>query len=373
MKRTLFVGLCWIATAAWAHKPSDSYLSLDAGEGLTARWDLALRDLDQVLALDANGDGNLTWQEIRSQEKRLLSFASSGLVVQAADGTGCSPRYAPLRLARHSDGTYAVLEWKSACPAEKGVHVDYRAFFNVDPQHRGVVQIGAADRSATYVLSRDHHTLDVPVASTSAWAGFGGMVVSGVEHIWAGIDHLLFLLALLLPSVVRRDPVQGWVAVRGFKSVAADVFKIVTAFTVAHSLTLSASALGFVSLPSRLVESAIAASVVLAAANNIYPLLRENRWVAALALGLLHGFGFSSALSDLGLQGRALLVGLFGFNVGVELGQLACVLVFLPLAYFVRSSVFYRRVMLFGGSLAIVAIASVWFAERATLISPFPF
>jgi hypothetical protein len=120
-----------------------------------------------------------------------------------------------------------------------------------------------------------------------------------------------------------------------------------------------------VALPSRFVESAIALSVVLAALNNVFPVVAHGRWLAAFGFGLLHGFGFAGALQDLGLPTGSLALSLAGFNVGVELGQLAIVAVFLPLAFVVRASAAYRRWTLAGGSAAIAGIASVWLVERA--------
>ena len=151
------------------------------------------------------------------------------------------------------------------------------------------------------------------------------------------------------------------------------MLRIVTAFTVAHSITLSLATLGLVTLPSRIVESSIAASVVLAALNNVYPVAHGRRWMVAFGFGLLHGFGFASVLVDLGLPQGALALALLGFNLGVECGQLAIVAAFLPLAYAVRRSWFYRRVVLLGGSLVIAVVASVWFVERAFNLKLMPF
>jgi len=153
--------------------------------------------------------------------------------------------------------------------------------------------------------------------------------------------------------------------------VITDVLKIVTAFTVAHSITLSLSALDVLRLPSRFVEASIAASVVVAALNNIVRVLEEDRWTAAFAFGLLHGFGFSATLMDLGLPRDNLVLTLFGFNVGVEIGQMCVVAAFLPLAYFARKTVFYRRIGLVAGSVVIAALASVWFIERAFVVKIF--
>ena len=141
--------------------------------------------------------------------------------------------------------------------------------------------------------------------------------------------------------------------------------KVVTAFTVAHSITLSLAALGVVSLPSRWVESAIALSVVLAALNNIRPVVYGKRWVIAFCFGLIHGFGFASVLADLGLPQESLLIALVAFNLGVELGQLVIVGVFLPIAFTLRATAFYQRVLVVYGSAAIALIASLWLVQRA--------
>jgi hypothetical protein len=151
------------------------------------------------------------------------------------------------------------------------------------------------------------------------------------------------------------------------------VLRIVTAFTLAHSITLSLATLGFVSLPSRWVESAIAASVVLAALNNVWPVFHGRRWMVAFGFGLIHGFGFASVLIDLGLPQGALALALLGFNLGVECGQMAIVAAFLPLAFVLRHSAFYRRLVLRLGSLLITALASTWLAERVFEIKLLPF
>jgi hypothetical protein len=150
-----------------------------------------------------------------------------------------------------------------------------------------------------------------------------------------------------------------------FRAAFWDVFRIVTSFTLAHSITLSLAALHVVSLPSRLVESAIAASVLVAALNNLRPVVQSRRWAVAFGFGLIHGFGFASVLAELGLPNDALLLALVGFNLGVELGQLAIVALFLPLAYSLRRGAFYRRVVMAAGSLAIAGVAAIWLLERA--------
>ena len=150
-----------------------------------------------------------------------------------------------------------------------------------------------------------------------------------------------------------------------FSSVLWSVVSIVTAFTVAHSFTLRLATLQVVRLPSRFVESAIAASVVLAGLGNLYPMMMRRRWLVAFGFGLIHGFGFAAVLSDLGLRQGSLVLSLVSFNLGVEIGQLAIVAMFLPLTYFLRHTWAYQRVVVTTGSLTIASVALLWFIERA--------
>ena len=175
---------------------------------------------------------------------------------------------------------------------------------------------------------------------------------------------MLFLLALLLPAVLTRTA-DRWNAIVNFSADFWEVLSIVTAFTLAHSVTLSLATVGLIKLPSRLVESAIAASVVFAGISNLYPTLAQRRWLVAFLFGLIHGFGFASVLSDLGLPMGSLALSLVSFNLGVEVGQLAIVAIFLPLAYGLRNSWTYQRLVLVSGSLGIAALALAWLIERA--------
>jgi hypothetical protein len=273
-----------------------------------------------------------------------------------------------LAVASHSDGSYAVLRFEARCAgAATRLGLDYRLFFDLDPQHRGIVRIDAAGTSRTQTMSSSDHVHVFELADAGRAQQLRSIVKQGVVHIWLGYDHILFLLALLLPSVLRREG-KTWHVVPTLRPAVIDVLRIVTAFTIAHSITLSLAALGVMTLPSRLVESAIAASVVLAAVNNVVPVLRQDRWMAAFLLGLMHGFGFSSTLMDLDLPRSNLVLTLFGFNAGVEIGQVAIVAVFVPLAYAARNTTAYRRVALVGGSIAIALVATIWLVERAFVL-----
>ncbi len=360
-----------VAAPAEAHKPSDSYLTLTVrGARVDGRWDIALRDLDYAMGLDRDGDGSVTWGELRAREADVAGLAFSHLSLRG-DASPCPTTTRGLQVARHSDGAYAVLLFDAACAAEpRTLDVDYQLFFDVDPQHHGIVRIddGAGTRTAIFTATARQQAFER--TELAPGRQLAAAITLGIHHIFAGTDHLLFLVALLLPSVLVRSD-GGWEPAPRFRVALYDVLRIVTAFTVAHSITLSLSALGVLSLPSRLVEAGIAASVVLAAVNNLVRVLEDDRWTAAFALGLLHGFGFSATLMDLGLPRKNLVLTLFGFNVGVELGQLCVVALFLPLAYLVRRTRAYRTLGLVAGSAVIAGIATLWFVERAFVVKIF--
>ena len=194
----------------------------------------------------------------------------------------------------------------------------------------------------------------------------------GIHHIWTGYDHLLFLLMLLLPSVLIREG-KGWRPVDRLRPALIETTKIVTAFTVAHSITLTLAALGKVNISSRIIEPAIAASIILTALNNIRPMLGRREWMVAFGFGLIHGFGFAGALAEMELPTNALAVSLFSFNAGVEVGQMAVVALVVPGIYLARTRPWYFRYILRGGSLAGIYLAAIWFAERVGNFKVLPF
>ncbi len=351
-----------LSLTAWAHKPSDSYLSLDLTEStLTGQWDIALRDLEYALGIDSDGDGLITWGELRTWHTAIADYALARLQVQAGTAP-CVIQSTQQLLEQHSDGAYTVLRLALDCPTTGPLSLDYRLFFDLDPSHRGLLRMTHSSGVQTAVLSPEQPR--VQLAPRSGWQPFVEYWREGIWHIWIGFDHILFLLTLLLPAVLWRK--EGcWHQVESLRPALCDMLAIITAFTVAHSITLSLAVLNWVALPSRWVESAIAATVVLAALNNLYPLVQSRRWLLAFGLGLVHGFGFASVLVDLGLSGNTLALALIGFNLGVESGQLAIISGFIPLAFILRGSWFYRQALLPLGSVAMAMIALVWLLERS--------
>jgi len=368
MPLSLLLGIIAIVLYAGpvlAHKASDSYLALTARDGrIEGQWDVALRDLDYAIGLDADDDGAITWGELSGNREKVAGYVLPRLRLSAG-GAPCPLKPTDYLVDNHTDGAYVVLRFAVECPAPgNAIDLSYTLFFDVDPQHRGLLRVDYQGATQTAVFSPAQTSQRIELGQTRQGAAFLQYLREGVWHIWTGYDHILFLLSLLLPAVLYRQG-GAWQPVASFRPAFMEVVKVVTAFTVAHSITLSLATLGVISLPSRWVESAIAASVVLAALNNLRPLIDKRRWAVAFGFGLVHGLGFANVLNDLGLPRGALLLALVAFNLGVEIGQLAIVSVFLPSAYAVRRSSGYRRLCLNLGSGLISLLALVWLLERA--------
>ncbi|MCA9257843.1 MAG: HupE/UreJ family protein [Planctomycetales bacterium] len=349
--------------ALWAHKPSDSYLHLvRSGEAIEVRWDVALLDLQLLVGLDDDADQRITWGEVTAHKSAIAAEALRSLRLTSG-GRALKLLGPDLLVAEHSDGAYASLAFRATADAHAPLGVEYSLLFDVDPTHRGLLRYVDGDGASAHILSVEAPELTLIASTRGLASNFTPFVRVGVEHILGGYDHLLFLAALLLPAVLQRRGSQ-WAPAQDFKPTFVEVSRIVTMFTLAHCLTLWLAAAGHVSMPSRFVESTIAASIVIAAVNNLHPILPAPNWALAFGFGLIHGFGFAGALFDLELTGTSFAVSLLGFNVGVELGQLGVALVFLPLAYAARETQAYRRLVFAGGSTVVACCGAVWMVER---------
>jgi hypothetical protein len=372
MKKIIIaLGLLWLVYAmpAYAHKPSDSYVILEQASPIQTllRWDIALRDLEQVLGLDTNQDGNITWGELNAKKTSIQAYATSHLSIQQ-DTNSCQLQPTDLQTDTHSDGAYAVLGYVLNCPDPlASLNINYHLLFDRDPTHRGIL-LDKRDASTTTsaLFSPDKTQIELVRKSPSenGISVFFNYLNEGIYHILIGIDHLLFIALLILPSVLFVQ--QGkWQEVTHYQTALKNLLKIITAFTLAHSITLSLAVLGIVQPPTWVVESAIALSIIILALNILYPILTFEHWKLAFGFGLLHGFGFAVVLMDLTMPKATLAQALLGFNVGVEIGQLLVVLLLFPLVYALRKQSFYRVQILYTCATLTLIISSLWFVERA--------
>jgi hypothetical protein len=349
------------ALPALAHTLSVSHLDIvvaDKGDD-HVELDLALKDLALTLPLDANRDEVVTWGELQAVRAPLEQLVTSGVALSTPSGA-CTLVPDGLATRKYDDGMYATVQLRARCPSDGALQVRYDLFFDRDPQHRALVTVRRGDAVVTGIARADAPLVQVPRTGGNPFLDF---LREGIHHILIGYDHLAFLISLLLPAALVRVQ-QRWQPSPTLRGSLGHVLGIVTAFTVAHSITLTLAALSWVTPASRWVEAAIAASVLVAALNNVWPLITRHVWLVSFGFGLVHGFGFAGALSELGLPKGARLASLFGFNLGVEIGQLAVVALVLPVLYLLRRRDWYPRWAMPAASLAIAALASWWLFKR---------
>lgn len=367
---TALMALVFSATLE-AHQPGNSSIALKVQEDGSLQGEYHVADVDVVsinLMLEdalrnSRGDMSTHFDPQLNGVKALswLTIKSAGTPVEFAPGLQ--------QVVTTENGPHTMIPFTTGPVNAKRIEVTFNDFFQFDPQHTVNIELELPGQSKVGIISLEN---PVWTPAESAFAQFVVFTIEGIWHIWIGIDHILFLVALLLPSVLRLENGK-WNPVSNFKDAFYNVLKVVTAFTIAHSVTLTLAALDIVTLPSKFVESVIALSVVLAALNNIFPIVSDRVWAVAFGFGLIHGFGFANVLADLELPTGTLAIALFSFNIGVELGQLAIVLAFFPVIFFFRKQAFYQPVNLRFGSAVIAMIASLWIVDRVFELEFMPF
>lgn len=373
---------CSLAAPAAAHSPSVAHVQVRPltadGSRIEVELDVSLRDLALTLALDANRDERVTWGELLGARADLDALVASNLEVGRAGGA-CVLAPVALATRRYEDGAYASVRLRGRCAGAGPFLVRYGLLFDRDPGHRAIVTLlepgdaprdlvdaGAAppaERATTGIARAGARTVRLDPADD---AGFVAFLREGIHHILIGYDHIAFLVSLLLAAMLVRSGGR-WAPANRVAPRVSHVVGLVTAFTVAHSLTLSLAALGWVRPAGTWVEPMIAASVVLAALNNLRPAVTGRLWLLAFGFGLIHGFGFAGALGEIGLPRESRLRALLGFNLGVELGQLAIVAVLLPVLAAVRARPWYARWILPLASVAIALAGLRWLVQRLAL------
>jgi HupE/UreJ protein len=367
LRRSLFLALALVAAAgsAYAHLASDSYLriEIDAAGTIGGQWDIALRDLDVAVGLDADQDGAITWGELRAKQREVEAYAFGRLAL-AGEGFLCRLIPAPLMVDHHAGSAYAVLPFSAECPSGGRLSLRYRLLFDLDPSHRGLLTIAAGRQVSSDVLTPEHAEVAIDAGPASLADQIGQFLRFGFDHILLGYDHLLFIAVLLVTAALRRPAGNGWVAIDGLGRVLLETIKTLTAFTLAHAIVLTAALITQVSVTARLVEPAVAVTIMLAALDNIRPILPRLRWQVAFLFGLIHGLSFASALGPMRLPPLGMALALGSFNLGIEAGQIALALLLVPIAFALRHEAAYRRLVAPAASLAILLLAGAWFLDR---------
>ena len=306
-----------------AHQASVAYVEVTVkGRGVVLDLRASRHHLAPVLGV---ADGiNPVAELFLSKRDEVLAGVAGYLTVRLDGRQLCTETK---RTMVRVTGEEVALRFSYRCPRRvERLTLRYDLLFDADPRHRALVRVAGEGASRATVLGARDRVFELR-RQVSAWDNAGDYLVLGIEHIFTGYDHVVFLFGLLLAVVLAGGQVGG------VRRALTEAAKVVTAFTAAHSVTLVGAALELVTLPSALVESAIALSIAYVGLENTVVTQPRRRWALTFAFGLVHGFGFAHVLADIGLPQSGLVLSLAAFNFGVELGQLALVALLLPLIY----------------------------------------
>ncbi|PWH82542.1 hypothetical protein DIS18_09860 [Algibacter marinivivus] len=372
--KLLFAFFLFISTLSYSHEPNQSYvfLRIYENDGIQGRFEIDFKELNKVFNFNLPDNGLVKDAKPYADQIKAYVLKNAGF---SSGNTTYDVIFTDIGVTETGTGNYLKLlfKLKGSENIPDKLDVYYNLAFEKDPSHKGFLimeynwKAGVIDGYTNIV--EDFGPKDtkgtLALDESSVFTGFMAMVKQGIWHIWIGLDHILFLLALILPAVVRRknNSVFGWEPVKTFKAAFIYIIKVVSFFTIAHTITLTLASLELVNLPSQIVESIIAFSIGLAAYHNIKPIFKMKDWVIAFIFGLFHGFGFASVLGDLGLTGEFLTLSLLGFNVGVEIGQLAIIAGIFPILYLIRKYKFYPKFLVYM-SILLIIISLYWFVER---------
>lgn len=366
---------CLLTGSANAHRPGESYIFLSVTDTeVSGRFEVTLKHLDKVISIDQNNDGELTDAEFFAVADQASAIMQKTLIFH--QGQQPHPVMTGTYGMRHTGvGNFAKINFTipTLIGVPEGLQMRYRFLFDgPEPTHRGLVVLenntltGVVDAESNIagIFGPDDDDKYIQFTPLTGLEVIVQFIKHGAWHIWIGLDHILFIISLLLLSVMvvrdgQREPVKH------FGQAMWAVVTIITLFTISHSISLTLSALDIIRLPSRLVESVIAASIAVAALHNIFPVYIKRMGALVFFFGLFHGFGFANVLAPLTLQKSSLVASLFGFNVGVELGQLVIICMVFPLLYLLRNWRGYDLVILKIGSTGLIVISSIWFVKRA--------
>lgn len=393
------VSLTFGGTSAYAHQSSTAYLQIETqldsantndqvtsnNNRLSTQYRLAIRDLAVLVPLDANDDLKISWGEVKAQQTAIIQVLQRNLIWQAS-GKQCAvnPLQQPLAMDQVAGIAYLVMYLAVDCNDSPATSLNYQMLANIDSSHRLIISLNNTSLDSATLNSASGNsiidqnksnavqgrtwlvasgTTELLQADASRFNTIKTYLQEGIHHLLSGYDHLLFLFCLLVTAVYSRQNKQ-WIPVDSARTAIRHTLYIATAFTIAHSITLSLAVLNIVNLPARWIESIIAFSIALAALNNLMPIFGAQQIRIAFIFGLVHGFGFANVLSELPLDNWSRGLALLSFNVGIELGQISCILIFFPFALLLRGSLFYRRIIFQTGSGLACILALIWMTQR---------
>lgn len=334
-----------LRSPSYAHQNSMGYAQFKVSQNSVAmNLKILPHDINAISQIDKNDDRKYSQDEVKSAEAIIFFYVQYKLKV-FSDGKACS--FSPGALYYTEEQKYAQLEAQYKCKQGKKIIVQSSLFMEEDPGFRLVGRMELKGREEEWVFQKGMPGWEVSVSGgTSLRRQLAQFVHLGIEHIFLGYDHIMFLFGLLLLGGSFRN-----------------LLKIVTSFTIAHSITLILATLQIVRLPTRFTESAIAVSIMYIAIENLFIKDTDKRWRITFFFGLVHGLGFASVLKEL-LPQRGVILSLLSFNAGVEIGQACIVSVFFPLLLYIHRFHWSTKFVRFA-SCIVLAFGTVWFFQRS--------
>jgi hypothetical protein len=367
------------ASPASAHRNDESYLYLDVGDSnLSGRVEMPYRDLRSELGLEINGSAVELRAEFEANLEMLQTYAADNSQI-GADGVVWPVDFDGFELLFDSGSGanglgYVVLPFTvepDASTVPQVLEVTFTPFLDEIPDRNNITLVSNDWKRGVFEEETNElliHTADTPsgeidLGNSSQWNNFRASIDLGVDHIRTGPDHVFFILVLLLPAVLilvagqwRPSPSFGYSLLR--------IVLVATMFTIAHSITFTLAGLDYLPLPpSKLTETVIALSIVLAALHNLRPVLGHREWILAFVFGLFHGMGFAGLVEDLDINRSTQLVSLLGRNVGIEIAQLVIIFLTFPTLFLLRRTRIYMPLFTIV-SVGLAAVSSVWVVER---------
>ncbi len=366
----LFVAL--LSSSLTAHELSTTFISAELHDdgNLAGQLKLDILDLKEVVTLDIDGNGELTWGEIEASRDAIQNYVTNGFRFYAGTQQCMLNLNNQLELQELNSVTYLVQSFSSPlysspkCAGEEQLSFEYSLLFDAATNHKAIVSLRVASEEYVFIIDNENsrNSINVELNESSSWSTFWAFIYQGIFHILIGLDHILFLFTLLLTLCFYRH-LGEWRSVDSKSVIIKKTLLIITSFTIAHSITLSGTALGIIPVMGSWIEIVIAASILFNVFNNLFPMIK-NLSVITFLFGLIHGMGFAGALSEFGFTQEHQLLSVLGFNLGVEIGQLGLLVIFLPILLRLRKSNFYRWYGMQLLSLLIGAVAIYWILER---------
>ena len=359
-----------------AHRLNETYVYFSVSDtALTGRFEATTSDIQLVIPVDEDGNGEVSLEELEANADEIYKYFAQRLSLWDGDrAVEITP--AEIKVLPTPQGDFAQIGFKvlDLAPVPDELGIQYRPLTDaINPEHLGYGLI--ENNTRTGIVDNEGHVSLVFNASNArqtlhlSGEPLGGVFVDflrqGIFHIWKGFDHLIFLISLMLPAVMLAGG-KKWVPQESFAPAFMNVIKLVTVFTLSHIVAFSIAVFGIVNLPIPLVVTVITLAIVAVALMNMFPAYQKFLIWAVVIFGVFHGLGYANILAPLGMDPSAKWVGIAGFNLGIELGQIAVVLIALPVIWLFRNWSLYPQLAFNFGSICLVLLAGVWYLERAT-------